>query len=165
MDSDSSHTIEVAIECPVWRSIATDPRGIVRRGVSAALAEALPPGSASCEVSILLADDSRLRALNLAWRGKDKPTNVLSFPADARVENGHRLLGDIAIALETVLREAAAEGKPPADHLSHLIVHGTLHLLGFDHETAVEAERMEALEVSVLARLGIADPYRGEVAA
>jgi probable rRNA maturation factor len=97
-----------------------------------------------------------VRALNARDRKKDKPTNVLSYPAG---EGG--FLGDIVLARQTVWREARLQKKTPADHLSHLVVHGTLHLLGYDHETGeADAERMEALERRVLAKLGIADPYR-----
>jgi probable rRNA maturation factor len=99
--------------------------------------------------------------LNRRWRGLDKPTNVLSFPASApRSSDGIRALGDLVLAWETVAREAEQEGKPVADHVTHLVVHGTLHLLGYDHEIEHEAEAMEAREVEALARLGIANPYR-----
>jgi probable rRNA maturation factor len=167
MESDSSsHTSEVTVEAPAWGLAVTDPEGVVGRAVRAALAAARLPGPA--EVSVLLADDARLRGLNRAWRGKDRPTNVLSFPAldggawpGLPPGAGPVPLGDVAVALETVLREAAAEGKAPADHLAHLVVHGTLHLLGHDHEAGeAEALAMEALEVEALARIGVADPYR-----
>ena len=104
--------------------------------------------------------DARLRELNREWRGQDKPTNVLSFPAvpPDRLATSP-LLGDIAVAYETARREAEAEDKALPDHLVHLVVHGTLHLLGHDHLDPVEAQRMEALEIRVLAGLGIADPY------
>ena len=131
-------------------------------------------------MSLCLADDAALRALNSRWRGVDKPTNVLSFPSavdavadrvgrapkgvrkDARLTTGYgaRLhLGDIALAYETLAREAEDLGVPLADHYRHLIAHGFLHLIGYDHETDAEAERMEALETRILARLGAADPY------
>lgn len=163
MDSDSSHTTEVTVEAEAWQSAVTDPVGIATRAVSAALHTAAVSLPGPPEVSVLLADDGRVRELNRDWRGKDSPTNVLSFPA---WEPGTQLppegplpLGDVAVALETVLREAAAEGKTPEAHLAHLVVHGTLHLLGHDHEVEDEAERMEALEVRALEALGIADPY------
>jgi probable rRNA maturation factor len=169
MDSDSSHTTQVAVECQAWHTAVTDPVGIVREAVAAALQEAAEAAPDRPEVSVLLADDDRLRTLNRTWRNQDKPTNVLSFPAmePGEVAHGSRpvLLGDIAIALETVLREAGAEGKAPAAHLAHLVVHGTLHLLGHDHETDGEAALMEGTEALALARLGIADPYAVEAAA
>ena len=106
-------------------------------------------------------DDSGIRTLNRDWRGIDKPTNVLSFPA-AQTPAGRaqpRMLGDIAIAYEITRREAESEHKPFAHHLSHLAVHGFLHLIGYDHETDADAEKMESLERSILASLGVPDPY------
>jgi probable rRNA maturation factor len=122
------------------------------------------PGVASdrLEVSLVLADDAMVQTLNLQYRGQDKPTNVLSFAAldDADPpDEGPVLLGDVVLAYETTLAEAAAEGKPTAHHLSHLLVHGVLHLLGFDHLDEAEAEEMEGVERSILGGLGIPDPY------
>ncbi|TIX40762.1 MAG: rRNA maturation RNase YbeY, partial [Mesorhizobium sp.] len=99
--------------------------------------------------------------LNVGWRGKDKPTNVLSFPAFPFARGGPLppMLGDIVLAAETVVREAALEHKPLENHISHLVIHGLLHLLGYDHETDAEAELMEATERAALARLAIPDPY------
>jgi probable rRNA maturation factor len=112
-------------------------------------------------VSLLLTDDAGMRELNRAWREIDRPTNVLSFPGSGTPgADGVRHLGDIALAFDTVAREAEAEGKSLAHHLAHLIVHGVLHCLGHDHEADAEAQTMEALEIEALARLGIADPYR-----
>ena len=105
------------------------------------------------DFSILLAGDRRLRGLNLDFRGKNKPTNVLSFPA------GGDYAGDIAIAYGVTKKEAKATGKSLADHACHLVVHGVLHLAGYDHERPRDAKRMEPLEVKILKRLGIADPY------
>ena len=113
-------------------------------------------------ISLLLTDDARIQVLNRIWRDKDKPTNVLSFPSGLDEEAGDDrplLVGDIVIARETVVAEAAAEGKTVEVHLRHLLVHGFLHLLGYDHEIDGEAETMEALETEILAELGIADPY------
>jgi probable rRNA maturation factor len=107
-------------------------------------------------LTILLGSDARLKALNGLFRGKNKPTNVLSFPAD---ENPDAYLGDVAIAHGVVTREARESGKRFADHLVHLAVHGVLHLLGHDHEKPKEAARMEGLEREILAEFGIADPY------
>ena len=108
----------------------------------------------SGEVSVFFTDDAGIRRLNAAWRGKDKPTNVLSFP-----QAPGPLLGDVILAAETVRREAALAGKPLEDHMAHLVIHGFLHLLGYDHEADADAEKMEQLERVALKRLGIADPY------
>ena len=106
-------------------------------------------------LTVALSDDKRVRALNKRDRRKDKPTNVLSYPSGEKA-----FLGDIVLARQTVWREAREQKKTPADHVAHLVVHGTLHLLGHDHETSeADAERMEALERRILAKLGIADPY------
>jgi probable rRNA maturation factor len=125
------------------------------------------------ELAIVLTDDSTIRVLNRDWRGKDQPTNVLSFPARAATNASPRtrgkrareragtvcLLGDIVIAYETMAREALAEHRPFAHHLAHLAVHGFLHLVGHDHVAQAEADAMEALEVAVLARLNVPNPY------
>lgn len=113
------------------------------------------------DLSLVFTDDAAIRKLNADWRGKDRPTNVLSFPV-ADIEPGANpgpLLGDIVIARETVARESGLEGKPFDHHLTHLIVHGFLHLLGYDHESPEEAETMEGLERRILADLAIPDPY------
>ena len=117
------------------------------------------------EVSVMLTDDAAIRTLNRTWRGIDKATNVLSFPRRRRATRLPRLLGDIAIAYETTAREAEDEEKPFADHLAHLAVHGYLHLLGYDHESDDEAETMERLEATILARIDVADPYAARVKA
>ena len=115
---------------------------------------------AGAEVSLLLCDDARIREINRDWRGLDKPTNVLSFPAAPKEALAKSpMVGDIAVAFETVTREAQEEGKTFADHYAHMIVHGFLHLVGYDHESDAEAEEMEALEIRILGELGIADPY------
>jgi probable rRNA maturation factor len=115
----------------------------------------------SVEISLLFADDARVRPLNLAWRAKDKPTNVLSFPSVALIPGGALppVLGDIILAYETVEREAAEEAKPFEDHVGHLLLHGFLHLLGYDHQTDADADVMEGLETRILAKLAIPDPY------
>jgi probable rRNA maturation factor len=152
--------VAVQIEAAEWRRALPGAAALCRRAALAALAAAA--AEATAEIVLLLGDDARLRALNRQFRGQDKPTNVLSFPAGAAGQGGPALqpLGDIALAFETVAREAAAQGKTLADHAGHLVVHGVLHLLGYDHERAREAAAMERLETRILAGLGIADPYR-----
>jgi probable rRNA maturation factor len=151
--------VDVIAETPLWVALP-GAEELAERAAAAAVAAAGIAVLTGAEISVMLADDARLRELNLEWRGQDKPTNVLSFPAvpSERLATSP-LLGDIAVAYETARREADAEGKALADHLVHLIIHGTLHLLGHDHLDVAEAERMEALEIRVLAGLGIADPY------
>lgn len=152
--------IDLAVESERWSDLAGID-SLARDAVQAALAVDSHAPAEDLEISLLLADDAAVRELNRAWRGKDKPTNVLSFPANpAPGQPGPQPLGDVALAFETLAREAEAEGKTLADHAAHLIVHGVLHLLGYDHETDAEAEDMEALEIKALARLGIANPYR-----
>lgn len=112
------------------------------------------------ELAIRLVDDDEGRALNRDYRGKDYPTNVLSFPADLPPGVALPLIGDLAICAPVVLREAAEQGKLPRQHWAHMTVHGVLHLLGYDHIVEAEAEAMEALETRILARLEIPDPYR-----
>ena len=154
-----SVAIDLAVEADGWEALP-DLDGLIRRAVDAAEAGSGIALSKDAELSILLCDDATIRPLNRDWRGFDKATNVLSFPAFSPLPLATKpLLGDLAVALETVQREAAQDGKTVPDHLTHLIVHGFLHLIGHDHETAPEAEAMEALETRILAGLGIADPY------
>jgi|1185.fasta_scaffold140428_2 probable rRNA maturation factor len=156
--------VEILVASELWRTLG-DVEGLARRAVEAGLAAAPQPPSGPSEISLLLADDAAVRELNRAWRAKDNATNVLSFPAPAQPAGpGARHLGDVALAFETAQREAEAEGKRLAEHASHLIVHGLLHLLGFDHDGEAEAREMEDLEVEALRRLGIANPYRDVVA-
>lgn len=135
----------------------------IRRAIETASAS-VTADVADAELAVMLTDDTGIRTLNHNWRNIDKPTNVLSFPA-LRAEGARNpddpppMLGDIAIAYETTRREADDEGKPFDHHLSHLAVHGFLHLIGYDHETDTEAEEMENLERRILAQLGIPDPY------
>lgn len=163
--------IVIAVEAGDW-----PPKAALRRLTTGAVAAALaaladarsfpgpspmpplrandrPQGGGTAELSILFTDDAAMRRLNAAWRGKDKPTNVLSFPQTGP------LLGDIVLAAETIAREARLADKPLEDHMAHLIIHGFLHLLGYDHEVESQAEEMEALERAALSRMGIADPY------
>ena len=172
-------SLDISAPSPLWRGLLR-ARAIARETIAAAVAESGAVSSDGTELSLCLADDAALRALNARWRGIDKPTNVLSFPAavdavadrvdrapkdvrkGAHLTTGHgaRLqLGDIALAYETLAREAEDLGVPLADHYRHLLAHGFLHLIGYDHETDEEAERMEALETRIMARLGAADPY------
>ena len=155
----SAPPIDIQIASPLWRA---QPKAeqTVRDAVTAAAAFA----SADGEVSVLLTDDAAIRLLNRDWRGIDKPTNVLSFPAlpptgPSGPDDAPRMLGDIAIAYQTTRREADEEEKPFDHHLSHLAVHGFLHLIGYDHELDTDACAMEALETKILAQLGIPDPY------
>ncbi len=148
------------------------PEAVAQRAVRAAIAgaghaAALDRPGLDLEVSVLFADDAELQRLNRDYRGQDRPTNILAFPmlgpADAArllgEGEGCHLLGDLALAFETVAAEAAAQGRLFAHHLTHLLVHGTLHLLGHVHEAAAEAEAMERLEARILSALGIPDPY------
>jgi probable rRNA maturation factor len=159
--------VDISIEAP-WPS-ATDWPDLARRAAEAAAAVAPGLANERLTASLLFADDAAVHALNREWRAKDKPTNVLSFPmlapeglAALSPEGPEELLGDIALALETCSREAAEKGVRLDQHAAHLIVHGLLHLAGYDHETSpVDAEAMEALEIKALAQLGIADPYEG----
>ncbi len=151
--------ISLAVEAEGWPAEEMLD-ALAQQAVDASLAELDLDGNS--ELSLLFTDDARIRVLNRDWRGKDKPTNVLSFPA-FEVAPGDPLptmLGDIAFARETIDGEAALEGKPFEHHLTHLIVHGLLHLLGYDHEADTDAAQMEDLERRILARLAIPDPYR-----
>ena len=154
--------LEISTEASGWEGI-TGLEALVGRAVDAAIAAA-PDAPGAVTLSVLLTDDAAIRELNAAWRDQDKPTNVLSFPAPAMPGPGPRHLGDIALAYETMAREAEAEGKALQDHVSHLVVHGVLHLLGFNHQLEAEAEIMETLEVAALRTLGVADPYREKAA-
>jgi probable rRNA maturation factor len=153
---------DVLVVADCWRG-EPEAETIVQRAIAAG-AEAVATELAGAEISVMLTDDVGMRSLNSTWRGIDKPTNVLSFPAAqpadvGRWNNAPRILGDIAIGYETTRKEAEQEQKPFAHHLSHLAVHGFLHLVGYDHENDEQARAMEALEQSILARLGIPDPY------
>ena len=153
---------EVVVAADCWQS-EPHAEATVQRAIRAA-SEASDADVDNVEVAVMLTDDAAIRVLNKDFRGIDKPTNVLSFPAPETdgAENedaAPRALGDIAIAYETLRREACDEAKPFLNHLSHLAVHGFLHLIGYDHETDDEADEMEALEIAILAQLGIPDPY------
>ena len=148
-------TIDVEIADDGWARSMPQVLDLVEGAARAALTGAGRAG----EVAVLLADDAAVRDLNARFRNQDKPTNVLSFPAPANPEG---LLGDLALALGVMVREASEQGKPLAHHLQHLVIHGVLHLIGYDHETDGDAERMESLERQLLAGLGVPDPYAGD---
>lgn len=149
-----SFSIEIQFGDPRWRKV----RGLSARLTDAAT-RALKAGKAPRDASltILLASDAGVKALNHDFRGKSKPTNVLSFPAPPTADDDY--LGDVALAYGVTAKEARAGGKRLIDHATHLVVHGVLHLLGFDHVTPRKANVMEPMETKILARLGIADPY------
>ncbi len=156
--------VEVMVQSPLWKDSGAE--AVVRDAIAEAAALILDAEAAQrpAEVAVVLTDDASIRDLNRSWRGIDRPTNVLSFegsgpgPGDAPT-----LLGDIVIAYETTAGEAAVAGKPLADHVAHLAVHGFLHLLGYDHQSDDDADTMERLERSILARLAVPDPYASEI--
>jgi probable rRNA maturation factor len=153
---------EVLVVADCWQA-EPDAEAVIHRAIASA-AEFVDADVGDTELAVMLTDDAGIRTLNRNWRGIDKPTNVLSFPAlqptgASGPDDAPRMLGDIAIAYETTRKEADDEQKPFDHHLSHLAVHGFLHLIGYDHETDDEAEVMEALETEILAQLGIPDPY------
>ena len=149
--------IDIKIEASGWTDLVPQLEQTISAPAEAAVAACLYDRR-DTELSVLMTSDERMAALNQEWRGKDGATNVLSFPGDLHGP-GPLVLGDIALALETVRVEADKSGIPVADHLVHLVVHGVLHLLGHDHETESEAQRMETLETEVLRSLGIPDPH------
>ena len=163
--------LDVSLDAgPLWPT-DQDWASLADRAARAALAQTphgeLVSGPSTVEISVKLSDDAEVQGLNAAYRGKDKPTNVLSFPMVQSDlldtidigDDGETLLGDVILAHETCAREAAERGIALADHAAHLIVHGVLHLVGYDHENDAEAEDMEAIETRALATLGLADPY------
>jgi probable rRNA maturation factor len=162
-DPDPARPVEIDIAepCAAWRQRLPAVDDLCISAARAALGTGLL-ASETAELSIVLADDPFSHDLNRRWRGQDKPTNVLAFPASNGPGAGvqAQLLGDVVIAYETVAAEAQAQEKPLADHLRHLIVHGVLHLLGYDHLADSDAACMEALEIRILAELGVPDPYR-----
>ena len=153
---------EVLVVADCWQT-EPDAEAVIQRAIATA-AETVEADIGQAELAVMLTDDVGIRTLNSNWRGIDKPTNVLSFPAlqpsgRGGPDDAPRMLGDIAIAYGTVRMEADDEQKPFQHHLSHLAIHGFLHLIGYDHEKDVDAETMEALEAEILAQLGIPDPF------
>ena len=160
-------SVEVSVHCDAWLAACPEAEAVAAAAARAALAHAEgKPAGMPLLLGLILTDDAEQRRLNRTYRGRDAATNVLSFaligpaadpaaPAGAPV-----LLGDVVLAFATIEREATQQQKKLADHLRHLVVHGVLHLLGFDHENAADAAVMEALEVEILERLGVPDPYR-----
>lgn len=160
--TDSILDTDVMTVATCWDA-EPEAEAVIRRAIDAAAAS-VTDDIADAELAVMLTDDAGIRTLNRNWRNIDKPTNVLSFPAlrpegTRQPDDPPPMLGDIAIAYETTRREADDEDKPFDHHLSHLAVHGFLHLIGYDHENDAEAEEMENLERQILAQLGIPDPY------
>lgn len=161
--TDEPPSCDVTVE-PAWQAAGIDLEAACGACARVALRR-LGVDADGVEVSFRFTDDATIAQLNAAWRGLPQPTDVLSFPtdddADPAVAGAPRLLGDVVLAFETCRRDAAALDRPFGDHVRHLLVHGLLHLLHFDHQTPEEGETMEALEIAVLAELGVPDPYAG----
>jgi probable rRNA maturation factor len=152
--------IDLSIACASWKRALPSAASVARKAAVAALAQSGKKLGAA-ELSLVLADDATVQDLNARWRDKDAPTNVLAFASGEKPAKGKPvLLGDVVLAYQTVAREAKEQKKRFADHLRHLVIHGVLHLLGYDHIKSTQAKRMETLETRILATLGVADPYR-----
>jgi probable rRNA maturation factor len=156
----SDPAIDIIVDAPAWEKIA-HLESLATRAVQASCRASGAKLARGGEVAIAFCDDAAIRALNAEWRKRDAATNVLSFPTPGRLEE-KLLLGDIVIAYETVAREAAEQGKTFEDHTMHMIIHGFLHLIGYDHGTPEEAGVMESLERRIAAALGLSDPYEQE---
>ncbi|MGB5084778.1 MAG: rRNA maturation RNase YbeY [Methylocystis silviterrae] len=149
--------IDVNVAAPAWRRVG-DLENLTKECVRQSLAVSGAVLAPECEISVTFCNDAAIQQLNAEWRGKDQPTNVLSFPTPGEI--GRKpLLGDVIVAFETVAKEAEQQGKLLRAHTAHMVAHGFLHLIGYDHETAAEAERMEALERKIAMALGFPDPY------
>lgn len=162
MIDEAALAVEVTIPCPLWERARADAAALAETAAHLTLLQS--HAAPTSVVDVTLTDDAAQRALNHTWRGKDASTNVLAFPAaDPAIPppgGAPLLLGDVVLAYETVAREAAEQHKPLADHLRHLVVHGVLHLLGYDHTQPADAAAMEAREIAILAELGVPNPYR-----
>lgn len=169
---DKALQIDIAMPCPAWKEALPSVILLCRQAALAAFREGAGGKNKAipAELSLVLAGDSFIKPLNRKYRGKNSPTNVLSFPlketagkrrplSAAPGIKAPEMLGDVVLAFETARAEAKAEGKSLADHLRHLVVHGVLHLLGCDHQTVKAARDMERLEIKALSSLGVADPY------
>lgn len=152
--------VDVLMEAGDWGSEA-DVRALIERAVAAVAGSSVVEVPPEAELSVLLTDDAHIRVLNRDYRGADKATNVLSFPVSDDPDELGPMLGDIVVARETLVAEALDAGIPVAHHMTHLVVHGLLHLFGYDHENDDEADAMERIETAILAELGIPDPYSG----
>jgi probable rRNA maturation factor len=152
-------TVAIVAEAGDWSAFAP-AETTIEAAVAALVRDPRCRRARGAEATVVLADDALVRSLNATYRGQDKPTNVLSFPfrAPPGGDRGH-MLGDVVLAAETIAREARELAVPPSHHLQHLVIHGLLHLLGYDHDTDAEAEIMERVETEILATLGVADPY------
>jgi len=147
-----SALVNILIESEAWEQVEWDIPSLIE-----AVLRTCEQAEDEKETAVVLTDDARIREMNRLYRGKDKPTNVLSFPSDEADE-----WGDLIISYDTIMREAEEQNKPLAAHACHMVVHGMLHLLGYDHEEDAAAEEMEAIEISILQQLGIENPYKNE---
>ena len=158
------HHFDHNISDPRWAGILADSKMLCVQAADRMVSHVLSSGSRRIDVSVLWTDDEQIAALNGQYRQKSGPTNILSFPsADDHFQPDQQLfLGDLVLGYDTVVREAAEAGKPVSHHVTHLFVHGLLHLAGYDHIDEDEADEMEALETSLLAEIGIPDPYHDD---
>ncbi len=156
---DNHNQIEITVEEPRWQKALPNCDSVVQTIVQIVL-ETVATYLTAYEISIVLANDNFVQKLNRQYRDQDKPTNVLSFPTmDSPTPNRPIILGDVILAYETIKRETEEQNKTLEEHFSHLLIHGVLHLLGYDHQTPAEAEAMEAIEVNILAEFNITNPY------
>jgi len=158
--------VDVTVECPDWATLLPGAAAVAEETAIAAW-RAAGADAADAELGILLTDDATVQRLNREHRGQDKPTNVLSFPMGDTISTAGmpRMLGDVVIAGGVVSREAAAQGKTVAAHVRHLVAHGVLHLIGYDHVSDRDADLMESLEAEILSGFALPDPYRYDEAA